>query len=91
MEKIKATLKIYPAAITRKEDNMWIETQGAKNMSVKFNRRKIDNNEFKKIFEYMLSLGYAAHTRDTFIKQVPARELVIEQRVLSNMFDLILI
>lgn len=90
-KKVTATMKIYPAVITSKKDEFWIETQGAKKVSVKFDRNKISDKEFKNIFEYMLSLGYAAHTRDTFMKQVPAEDLYIEQKILNEMFDLVLV
>jgi len=83
-----ATLKIYPAVITSKHDKFWIETQGSKKISVKFNRDKMTNERYMDIFNYMLSLGYDMISRDTFMKQVPVEDLMNEERVLSSMFNL---
>jgi len=88
MKKHTATLKVYPAVITSKKDKFWIETQGAKKVSLKFNRDKIDEDEFKNIFDYLLSLGYALHSRDTFLKQIIAEDLWQEEKILNEMFNL---
>lgn len=91
MKDVKVSLKIYPKEKVKTKTSNWINTQDVKRFSLKIERSNVDDEEFKNVFDFMLSADYTALNRDTFIKYVDFDNMLAEQKMLNNNFNMVLI